>query len=672
MLHRTAAAVPPMVHGTASAPLRTLGPGARHIVTSQSQALAPRYCDGAPIFGRGAAVSTASAICPRTTISRQPGYSLWGVAAGIGVVSTGSAMSHCDETEAGFKLHQVADDDPLLRKVPLGFRPVRGAHYIQYCEPLKGALGVPSSIHDQVVHETGTSVAVKQRQRDLLHSTLGAMVWRSVVPEQPEPRETAAFEDFAHFVRSPLQELLHPGKPANVHSPHPTSNAELAALLEYSPLEPIPEWSRARILALWGSLTEQEKQAPTIDRKRLQADKSVGALMGLAVNDALGAHLEFLHVRDGAHQDNFFCPYTGRVYGSYNSFNLKRGQWTDDTSMSLCLADSLIYTYHPDNHPNAKRRPYSGKDVRGRFYTWVDRSYNNAFRFDKGRESRTSIGLGGNVGSSLAAIDGIASMDDIPEVFESDVEDAGNGSIMRLAPVPIRFSAQVDLAVEVSAKQSLATHPGDAATSCAMFLGFLVSSLIRDTPLENARLRGHLEEQYGHRSELKTVQQRYVHSKVEEFLERYPEGALNADVRRMLSNPKDAGRTPHKETEALFDWRNPRPLLCKSYEAREKIGSYNERALAPGYFGAYSVDGLAIALHSVYHTETFVESTTKCVNFCGDADTTGAIAGQISGAFYGSAGIPAGLSDLTKSWDHGDIELRAAILHGMSVVESET
>merc|ERR1711907_713442 len=206
---------------------------------------------------------------------------------------------------------------------------------------------------------------------------------------------------------------------------------------------------------------------------------------------------------------------------------------------------------------------------------------------------------------------------------------------------------------------------GDAATSCAMFLGFLIASLIRDTPLENVRLRHHLDEQYSQRAELKTIQQKYVHSKVEEFLQTYPEGALNADVRRMLSNPKDAGRTPHKETEALFDWRNPRPMLCKSYEAGLKIGSYNEHTPAAGYFGAYSVDGLAIALHSVYHTETFIDCTTMCVNFCGDADTTGAIAGQISGALYGSAGIPVGLSDLTKSWDHGDVELRAAILHGM-------
>jgi hypothetical protein len=48
------------------------------------------------------------------------------------------------------------------------------------------------------------------------------------------------------------------------------------------------------------------------------------------------------------------------------------------------------------------------------------------------------------------------------------------------------------------------------------------------------------------------------------------------------------------------------------------------------------MDGLAMALHAVYHTTTFGEAITAVINMLGDADTTGAIAGQIAGAFYGA------------------------------------
>ena len=58
-----------------------------------------------------------------------------------------------------------------------------------------------------------------------------------------------------------------------------------------------------------------------------------GALLGLAVGDALGTTLEF-------ERPETFTAITDMVGGG--PFNLKPGQWTDDTSMALCLAESLI------------------------------------------------------------------------------------------------------------------------------------------------------------------------------------------------------------------------------------------------------------------------------------------------------------------------------------------
>ncbi len=64
-------------------------------------------------------------------------------------------------------------------------------------------------------------------------------------------------------------------------------------------------------------------------------NRSRGALVGLACGDALGTTLEFK-------QPGTFERLVGIEGGG--PFNLKPGQWTDDTSMALCLAASYITT----------------------------------------------------------------------------------------------------------------------------------------------------------------------------------------------------------------------------------------------------------------------------------------------------------------------------------------
>lgn len=60
-------------------------------------------------------------------------------------------------------------------------------------------------------------------------------------------------------------------------------------------------------------------------------DRIRGAPVGLAVGDALGSTLEFEHPGN-------FTPIMDMVGGG--PFNLQPGQWTDDTSMALCLAEN--------------------------------------------------------------------------------------------------------------------------------------------------------------------------------------------------------------------------------------------------------------------------------------------------------------------------------------------
>nr|MBP8065026.1 ADP-ribosylglycohydrolase family protein [Aeromonadaceae bacterium] len=62
-------------------------------------------------------------------------------------------------------------------------------------------------------------------------------------------------------------------------------------------------------------------------------DRSRGALLGLAIGDAIGTTLEF-------RPPGSFRPLTDMVGGGH--FCLKKGYWTDDTSMALCLGHSLV------------------------------------------------------------------------------------------------------------------------------------------------------------------------------------------------------------------------------------------------------------------------------------------------------------------------------------------
>merc|ERR1719410_2907875 len=116
----------------------------------------------------------------------------------------------------------------------------------------------------------------------------------------------------------------------------------------------------------------------------------MGSMCGMAVGDALGHAFEFMPTQDTP-GSAYFDLKTLRFHGESNAFRLERGQWTDDASMGLCMADSLIL-----------RRGFDGSDMRIRFWCWWNRGYNNAFRKDSRRSS--SVGLGGNIAKSLNAI----------------------------------------------------------------------------------------------------------------------------------------------------------------------------------------------------------------------------------------------------------------------------
>ena len=104
-------------------------------------------------------------------------------------------------------------------------------------------------------------------------------------------------------------------------------------------------------------------------------DRFVGSLLGLSVGDALGACVEFRP------RSYLLANPVGEMKGG-GTWSLKAGQWTDDTSMALCLASSLI-----------EKNRYDPYDQMIRYKWWYKQGYLSSTGqcFDIGNATRDSI-----------------------------------------------------------------------------------------------------------------------------------------------------------------------------------------------------------------------------------------------------------------------------------------
>ena len=144
---------------------------------------------------------------------------------------------------------------------------------------------------------------------------------------------------------------------------------------------------------------------PPQSRALVEADRFRGCLLGLATGDAVGTTVEF-------QSRGTFEPVTDLVGGG--PFGLEPGQWTDDTSMALCLGTSLVQT-----------GGFDATDQMDRYCAWQDRGYlaSNGVCFDIGNTVHHALSRYRGSGDPLSG--------------PTDPRSAGNGSIMRLAPIPI-------------------------------------------------------------------------------------------------------------------------------------------------------------------------------------------------------------------------------------------
>jgi len=178
---------------------------------------------------------------------------------------------------------------------------------------------------------------------------------------------------------------------------------------------------------------------PDIDRFR-------GCLLGLAVGDAVGTTVEFMP------RGSF--PQINDMVGG-GPFHLKAGQWTDDTSMALCLATSLI-----------EKKGFDPVNQMDRYWDWYKNGYmsstgtcfdiGNTVRFALDRYHRTRNPFSGS---------------DLPN-------SAGNGSLMRLAPIPMFYFPDLEKVVHYARESSRTTHGAlECIEACQLFAEMLFLAL---------------------------------------------------------------------------------------------------------------------------------------------------------------------------------------------------
>ncbi len=177
-------------------------------------------------------------------------------------------------------------------------------------------------------------------------------------------------------------------------------------------------------------------QVEMIDRYR-------GCLLGLAAGDAVGTTVEFC-------QRGSFEPVVDMVGGG--PFNLKAGQWTDDTSMALCLGTSLLHA-----------GGFDPADQMDRYLKWRDSGYlsSNGKCFD----------IGNTVGFALQQY----AMSAEPFSGSTDEHSAGNGSIMRLAPVSMYYSPDEASVINFSGESSRTTHGAAECVDACRFFGLVIT-----------------------------------------------------------------------------------------------------------------------------------------------------------------------------------------------------
>ena len=330
-------------------------------------------------------------------------------------------------------------------------------------------------------------------------------------------------------------------------------------------------WTAAHAADWWAKNTQAPDTATDLSHLPLQESRGVrtmpgrarGCLLGLAVGDAVGTTVEFA-------PRGSFPPVTDLTGGG--PFRLPAGAWTDDTSMALCLATSLV-----------EQRGFDAADQMRRYLDWRDHG------------TLSSTGRCFDIGITVSGALERFRNNSNPFAGSTDADSAGNGSLMRLAPVPIYYSNDADAAASWAVESSRTTHAApECLESCALFARMLVAAL------------------------------------------------AGADKEQIL----------FAHDPSQFQTPKVRAIAAGQYRAK------HEKAIRGT---GYVIDCLEASAWCFWEGQSYREAVLLAVNLGDDADTTGAVCGQLAGAFYSEAGIPSEwLTKLVMAEQIGELAQRLA------------
>ena len=283
-----------------------------------------------------------------------------------------------------------------------------------------------------------------------------------------------------------------------------------------------------------------------------EGDRILGGLWGSLVGDALGVPVEFID-RDSVQAN----PVTSmREFGTHHQ---PKGTWSDDGAMILCTADSLL---HED---------FDLEDMGARFVQWM----NDALWTATGEV----FDVGGTTSTALCRIAKGTPADQAGGHLE---DNNGNGSLMRILPVVLRFAREpIESFARHVEQVSAITHGHARSKMSCVFYGLVIRHLLCGHPPQAAlgSARAEFTNQYGSAPEFS----RFRHILEDDFT-CLPEGEI----------------------------------------------------VSTGYV----LHTLHSSLWCLMRTQSFQDCVLKAVNLGGDTDTTGCVAGGLAGTAYSMESIP--------------------------------
>lgn len=183
-------------------------------------------------------------------------------------------------------------------------------------------------------------------------------------------------------------------------------------------------------------------------------DRQKGSFFGLIIGDAMGAPYEFK-------KENTFN--VSNKYSKGGWLKVSKGEWTDDTSMTICLAESII-----------EKQDIDIQDQMNKYYLWMTKGFRSSrdYCIDIGHTTEKNIKKYYN-------------NKDIYNIkVDNKSNNYANGGMMRLAPIPICYYNKFNLIKNII-KTTIITHNSKVCIDANIIFGQLIANAIKGYPKEN-------------------------------------------------------------------------------------------------------------------------------------------------------------------------------------------